>query len=229
MQNLAFTFNDKAILMRGLAAFFSGLLLALVLGWSFTDLLWSLWLSSLVVGGTYIVWSIVYNCDKHAPKHPKIKMFGILFGIGFFMIHFGGFHFGHSIFLNFIAPIGKDAIEAVKQGNGDVSFPDYIQIFKNYFWILPLAFFANIDLFKNPSKGPASAYGNVVKIHLLIFICVGLQSIKADNMVLYLVTYAFFFFPISLFFKKKEKFHGKEQGGMEGKDTGKATYIIRRR
>src|SRR4051812_16327886 len=97
-------------------AFAVGLGLAWWLRWSTTDLVWSLWLSSLVVGYSLIVWQITEPIrdliggiahDGGASglgagsKIGAIALFavGTLFGLAFFTVHFGGFHYVHSTFL----------------------------------------------------------------------------------------------------------------------------------
>lgn len=188
--------TKNAVLIRGLTAFFAGLALAVVLGWSLPDLIWSLWLSSLIVGFTYIVWSIFYTTADI--KVPYLRLVSVMAGVVFFMIHFGMFHFIHSVFLYEFVPIGEPLSD-------NLPVPDYLFIFKKYCWILPIAFFANIELFKNPQKGATAAYGNVIKIHLLIFIFAGMTAVKLNSFFLYLAAYSFFFFPLSLFFTGKKK------------------------
>jgi hypothetical protein len=49
-------------------AFAVGLAVAWVRGWSTTDLIWSLWLSSLVVGYALIVWAVA---------QPALELLGL--------------------------------------------------------------------------------------------------------------------------------------------------------
>src|SRR5687767_11809096 len=102
-------------------AFAIGLGLAWALKWRTTDLVWSLWLSSLVIGYALIVWTVSaplrelllnMHADRSGiagpgPKSVAIAIFGVgtLFGLAFFTVHFGGFHVGHSFFLNMLFPI----------------------------------------------------------------------------------------------------------------------------
>src|SRR5436190_23506804 len=51
-----------------LVAFLVGLAVAFALGWSTTDLIWSLWLSSLVVGYALIVWAVA---------QPALELLGL--------------------------------------------------------------------------------------------------------------------------------------------------------
>src|SRR3954471_4164703 len=93
-------------------AFIGGLAVAWWAGWATTDLVWSLWLSSLVVGYAMIVWMIfapavflgqqIGGSDTLTINGKKIALgalggsallLGGLFLLGFFTIHFGMFHF----------------------------------------------------------------------------------------------------------------------------------------
>src|SRR3954469_4512105 len=98
-------------------AFVVGLGMAWYFQWETRDLVWSLWLSSLVIGYAMIVWSIfgtgIFVAWK-AAREPNslqseskgkvaivgaILLGGGLFMLAFFTVHFGGFHYVHSVFL----------------------------------------------------------------------------------------------------------------------------------
>ena len=104
-------------------AFAGGLVLAWRGDWQTGDLIWSLWLSSLVVGYALIVWSLTAplrdlrrglaaETVQRTGLAPKLATFGVigagtLFGLVFFTVHFGGFHFVHSVFLNVFFPVSE--------------------------------------------------------------------------------------------------------------------------
>lgn len=105
-------------ILPDILAFAIGLALAYYLEWETTDLVWSLWLCSLVLGYTTILATIasggyiLANAVKHIDpirKHRKPVMIagigGGLFFLGFFSLHFCGFHAGHSVFLNQFFPV----------------------------------------------------------------------------------------------------------------------------
>lgn len=91
--------------------------------WETRDLVWSLWLSSLVVGYAMIVWTIFGPAlfvgtrawgDRAllegTAKGPlavggALFLVGGLFLLAFFTFHFGMFHFVHSVFLNMFFPV----------------------------------------------------------------------------------------------------------------------------
>lgn len=99
-------------------AFGIGLGTAYCLKWNTTDLVWSLWLCSLVLGyltllsavggGAYIGFHVIRQKEfKKAQRVPAI-LFGTavgLFFLGFFSLHFCGFHAGHSVFLRQFFPV----------------------------------------------------------------------------------------------------------------------------
>lgn len=101
-----------------LLAFIMGLGVAWFLKWETTDLVWSLWLCSLTLGyltllsglgaGAYVGLALIRQEDLKKEHRPKAILGGIaigLFFLGFFSIHFCGFHAGHSVFLRQFFPI----------------------------------------------------------------------------------------------------------------------------
>src|SRR3954464_16019791 len=95
-----------------------------------TDLVWSLWLSSLVVGYAIILWAIVRPCAQVATAalhdralvrqslsetSPRIMLLAgtigvivALFVLAFFTVHFVGFHYVHAGFLSTFFPLDGD-------------------------------------------------------------------------------------------------------------------------
>ncbi len=97
-------------------AFALGLGLAYAFKWTTTDLVWSLWLGSLVLGYLTLLSAIAGGAylGSYALRQAETKnrtglivigVLGGLFFLGFFSLHFCGFHAGHSVFLNSFFPI----------------------------------------------------------------------------------------------------------------------------
>lgn len=143
-----------------LLAFAGVLALAWVLDWKTTDLVWSLWLSSLVVGYAMIVWSIfgpVVLLGRGVIADQTIRingrevaagalgggalLAGGLFMLAFFTVHFGMFHFVHSIFLRAFFPL--DGARPAMPGLGF-----YLEVFRRYWVFLPLAFLSERQAFR---------------------------------------------------------------------------------
>lgn len=213
------------------AGFAAGLLLAWRQGWKTTDLVWSLWLSSLVVGYALIVWRIVGPACVELPQLWRdrallkqssaltavgmlLLVFAGLFMLGFFTVHFGGFHFGHSIFLAGFFPLVPD--------DGVPPWATYELVWSRYWIWLPVAFLAERAAFRRPVSGvPRAAdtavtpeairkrkaatavtgdammapYKNVVRMHLLIFFFAGAHYAGLENFWVYSVVYALYFCP----------------------------------
>ncbi|TNC86682.1 MAG: hypothetical protein CSH37_03680 [Thalassolituus sp.] len=105
-------------------AFCLGLALAWYTGWQTTDLIWSLWLSSLLIGCLTILLTIVgglglvSRLDRPSSEMPRkatllgVGVFGSLFLLVFFSLHFCGFHAGHASFLSSFFPV--PAVETVE-------------------------------------------------------------------------------------------------------------------
>jgi hypothetical protein len=137
-------------------AFSAGLAVAWWTGWTAGDLVWSLWLSSLVIGYSLILWTIgqpAFAISRGAWKdralmaqHPRsmlalgaILVVGVLFFVGFLTVHFGMFHYGHSQFLIWFFPI--DAGGGIGPGN-DAGMATYAEVMRRYWTFLPAAFLA---------------------------------------------------------------------------------------
>lgn len=204
-------------------AFALGLGVAWYLKWQTTDLVWSLWLSSLVVGYAMIVNNIFGPVLRIAwSARPRdgngargaVVMGGALVAgfamLAFFTFHFGFFHFVHSIFLNSFFPVTQNR-----------SFPDlasYLDVFRRYWYFIPAAAIAERRAFR-PKATPGvpnmsvqaadivrrkatadggsmmQPYRNVIRMHLLIFFFVLAHILSLDNFAVYAVVYAVYFFP----------------------------------
>lgn len=198
-ENAALDAVERAV-WPDLLLFGIGVAMAGWYGWDTAGLVWGLWLASLVVGYAIIVTHIVRQ-TRHGLTIPA--------GIGmllFFTIHFGGFHWGHSMFLDMFFPIeGSGSMRS-----GSPGLAQYVEVVQRAWWFVPLAFLAERDAFRadavvlgsrrsrgGPGNGRMSPYHNVVRLHLLIFFfafaaCVGLPAV-----LIYLVVYAVYFFPWS--------------------------------
>ena len=218
-------------------AFVLGLGVAWVAGWTTTDLVWSLWLSSLVVGYAMIVWTIVrpgIDLARAASRDRafthqiisahkgasiaglSVLVFGGLFMLAFFTVHFGGFHYVHSQFLHSFFPL--DAGDAGRVRTAGMA--TYLDVAQRYWLFLPAAFLAERagferrsapwskdDLSVTPAaiaarkaayakKGAMMApYRNVLRMHGLIFFFAFAHFTQLDGFLVYAVVYAVYFFP----------------------------------
>lgn len=109
--------NYQSVLID-LLSFAIGLFFAFTLKWKTQDFVWSLWLSSLVVGYASIITAIVglgfnqiyLSSKKEFSSNSTFKALAISLGLsafllGFFSLHFCGFHAGHAAFLSAFFPI----------------------------------------------------------------------------------------------------------------------------
>jgi hypothetical protein len=139
-----------------LVAFAVGLAVVWVRGWSTTDLIWSLWLSSLVVGYALIVWAVLqpalellglgwrHRAEVEASpawRDPVqrslflgIALVGAAFYLAFFTFHFGGFHFIQAKFLVDSYPLGFPY--------HDMNRATFVEVVRRYWPALPSAFLA---------------------------------------------------------------------------------------
>lgn len=151
-------------------AFAAGLGAAWWAGWTAADLVWSLWLSSLVVGYATMVWTIFRPgvdivrgvCQDRALVTQAlaqtriavtvvlILLLGALLVLAFFTLHFGMFHYVHSQFLASFFPIDTAAA-----GRGGITgMATYLEVARRYWWFLPAAFLAERGAFLRKPAAP---------------------------------------------------------------------------
>lgn len=209
-------------------AFALGLAVAWWAHWNAADLIWSLWLSSFVVGYATILWTIGFPCvafavlawkSRHGSNSsPRamllqwaIILIGGLFTLGFFTVHFGGFHYVHSQILLAFFPIDGPGITDA----GWASKATYLEVLRRYWVFLPSAFLSHRAVFlrtpmtldpdrvlsslagRDRGKGGALAepYKNVLRMHGLIFFFFFAHFAHLENFVIYTAIYAVYFFP----------------------------------
>lgn len=201
------------------------------LSWTTSDLVWSFWLSSITVGYLVIVTSALkiplslnaLLSHKDAVQTQNITKKQVLIGsvfisiflIGFFSVHFLGFHIGHSSFLKSAFPL--EGFSARSSGLIDLNYllalfkvliPLYwpmvlVSLFNKRELLLPARPEKDMQkLFKSFGLGP---YQNVIKIHFLIFILFGLKEAGIDKMITHLVVLLIFSinFPMPRIGKKR--------------------------
>lgn len=214
-----------------LLAFVAGLLLAASAGWDTTGLVWSLWLSSLVVGYAsllMLIGRLVWGTHETTPQAKAgadsswllscIFALGGLLLLAFFTVHFGGFHWGHSIFLGLFFPLdGSPPLS----GGSMLDADDYWEIVKRCWWFLPLAFVAERAAFipekrhggemtpeevsNRFGEGMLAPYRNVIRLHLLIFFFAFAFFAGLDGIWIFIVVYAVYFFPWRILKTLKKK------------------------
>ena len=199
-----------------------GLALAWWLKWQVRDLVWSLWLSSLLVGYAMIVWKIfgpvllVERAVAANGASPLARtalggafLLGGLFLLAFFTVHVGMFHFVHSVFLNAFFPVFSGREHGFPNGSL------YLHVLRAYWPFVLVAAVAERGAFRRPAPllvglgasiagGPAAKkfgddfmtpYKNVVRMHLLIFFFAFAHFARLENFFVYAVVYAVYFFP----------------------------------
>lgn len=200
------------------AGFALSLAMVAVFGWSTTDLVWSLWLSSLVLGMATI-WIGIARAPMPGPSGTVFV--GKAFGLAFFAVHFGGFHFVHSQFLAMFFPLGSGHGGGVFGGGNFGPFGDYGLVFATYWpWLLAAAIAERDKLVRawNPPAdsgsfdalrkaaaegsmprprlpGPLAAYANVIRMHMLIFFFAFTAAAGLGGFFVYAVVYAVYFWP----------------------------------
>lgn len=199
------------------AAFAAGLALAWWQGWNTTDLVWSLWLSSLTVGFAMIVWGLSMPARLHLrEKNPRAAVWaaiGAVVALAFFTVHYGIFHGAQAALLNLFMPV---------DGTGEhPEIATFWTVVGRYGWFVPLALLSERRGFVVPVMPPEpprtsvkaadiaarkarqgfgqdavfKPYLNVIRMHLLIFFFAFAHYAKLESFAVYAVVYAAYFFP----------------------------------
>jgi hypothetical protein len=122
-----------------------------------------------------------------------------IFMIAFFTIHFGGFHFVHSIFLNGFFPLLDDQPFGKTPTQTAVMFSDFIRISFRTYWPFIIAsaassFSVMISALKwERHDFMLEPYKNVIKMHLMIFIIALAGAAGLHHYVLYAALFLYFF------------------------------------
>lgn len=224
-------------ILPDILAFGIGLGMAYCLKWNTTDLVWSLWLCSLVLGyltllsaiggGAYVGFRAITHKDFKKALRVPAALVGTaagLFFLGFFSLHFCGFHAGHSVFLRQFFPI--EGMPSDGFGQAFMNPPLlWVLVFRHlmapYGLFLITAIIAErhhvflplIRAVKAVNSGAAARGGmgampanplgdamgrpyiNVVRMHLLIFFFAFCHALKIDSFLVYAVVYIVYFFP----------------------------------
>jgi hypothetical protein len=158
------TSTDWASALPDALAFVLGLAVARWSGWTTGDLIWSLWLSSLIVGYASIVWIIgvptvsllmaSWKSRREYGATPEqllilwaVALVVAGFMLAFFTVHFGGFHYVHSQFLLSFFPIEARGVGHSGWTNRAV----YLEVFRRYWIFLPSAFLSHRAAFQRTS------------------------------------------------------------------------------
>jgi hypothetical protein len=210
--------RNEAIL--DFAAFAGTVAIAVFQQWQAKDLVWSLWISSLVLGYAFIVTSALSvfsrpstpNSENAAarrslfaalPLPPALVFLGrclsVAFLLCFFTIHFGMFHFVHGLFLGMFFPLAD--WRPFGRTPDDVSsyFVWSIGLTARAYWpFIALSAVSRLGDFRNALKAPGGPnmsmpYANVVRMHLMIFIFAGLYGAGLAAYAVYPVLVLYFF------------------------------------
>lgn len=174
--------------------------------WSATDLVWSLWISSLLVGWAFIVVVLFVGNeggDVDGELGRVLGFLGALVALGFFTFHFGIFHYVHSVFLNQFFPLVDPSKGVLEGSGGPVWWAHVIGTAVERYWPFLVATVLSrradflVSVQADPDRGTTLGrpYRNVVRMHLLIFVFGGLEAAGLRGYAVYPVLF-FYFFPL---------------------------------
>lgn len=165
--------------------------------WQAHDIVWSMWVSSLIGGYLMIVISILQGLRQptdvlSSPESKAQKGLGqSLFLLLFFTLHFGGFHFVHGQIMQGFFPLADQ----------DLDFWSMLQKTVSDYWYFIVVAVLNLlpkvlDLWRSEDFGRPSfelPYKAVIRNHLMIFVVAFAQNFVASPVLLYLLLLLYFF------------------------------------
>ncbi len=202
------------------AAFAGTVALASLQRWQAKDLVWSLWISSLILGYAFIVtsaFSVFFrpstpdtaaSAARRAlfaafPVPPALVFLGkclsVVFLLVFFTIHFGMFHFVHGLFLNMFFPLAARGPLGGTPAGVSGYFLWSIGLTARAYWpFIAMSALSRLGDFGNALKAPGGPnmsmpYANVVRMHIMIFVFAGLYGAGLAGYAVYPVLVLYFF------------------------------------
>ena len=201
-----------------------------IMAWGPREVIWSLWASSLLVGGITLLLGIARKCffwvgpalrgERRRefdvkPRHILLLVAGSsaigLFLIAFFTVHFGMFHAVHSIFLNGFFPLVDNQSAA-----GDLpvilieNFLACVDAFPVFIGVCVAASvpgWLRGDHLDSAMTGP---YATVIKLHVTI-IAIGLADVAGLQAAAMIVFLAVFFLPVRAIFDTAREATGRAE------------------
>lgn len=198
-------FQNGILLDWGMFA--AGIAATWVMGWSTKDLLWGMWTTSLVSGVVFYSRGILRNKSFTTPVAAVFSGLALVFGLAFFLLHFGAFHYVYALILDLLIPIEPDP-GRIYIGNltwtnvREFSVMRTITVGLVQYWPLVLAtvvhqLFSPAPNLKSESES-FRPYMFVLKMHFLMFALGALYAIGLESFPVYIVVLLFFFMPSSL-------------------------------
>ena len=212
------------------------------MAWGPREVIWSLWATSLLVGGITLLLSILRKAfcwvgpalrgdvrnEKFAdvevrPWHIALLVFGSTVGaaffIGFFTVHFGMFHAGHSIFLNGFFPLVEN-----QAAPGDLprilieNFRACLDAFPVFIGVCVAASvpgWLRGDHLDAPLTAP---YATVIKLHITI-IAIGFADAAGQQAAALIVFLAVYFLPLRAVFDAAREATGRAENEHDSRTT----------
>ena len=188
-----------------LLAFIFSLSLAYVLGWSTKDLIWGLWLTSLLSGlSSFLIGFMrpVVRRGAHPVERLIFGAIGIL-GLSFFALHFGGFHYIYATMLHGLIPLEPQPNRVYLghlswTGTTPFSFFQSFTLALTNYWLFALVNMIHDyrqileDRIDAETLGP---YRSVLKLHILIMGLGLLWLIGIESFIVFTMVFALFYAP----------------------------------
>ena len=180
------------------------MVLAVTEAWNPSDIVWSLWTTSLALGYVYIIlWHIgpMLHRSQHRGRGGPFSLFTLVF----IFFHFSFFHFVHSVFLNQFFPNPLLNISPFPRGGiggiVDQFFTTLGSAFFIYWPFVLTSAFSRFDIYaealNDKNAQMMTPYKNVARMHIMIIVFGFMTVAGLTSYALYLVL-IFHFFPLNM-------------------------------
>ena len=167
-----------------------------------------LWLSSLCFGYLVMLSQALYTPFKVIrgifTEKQRFPWRSVVLGVGavfaffgfilaFFTFHFGAFHYAHGFILEGFFPI-----EGMSYPSGVFEFVSFVgALVSRYYGMVLASVLVQHRMILKPKglEHMSQPYRGVIKMHLMIFVFVGLSALGATNFLFYAATLFVCFFP----------------------------------
>jgi hypothetical protein len=213
---------------KALSFFVSSLAAAYLFGWNNTDLVWSFWTASFIVGNVALLRGLAspllfIKKKATAADWQQLGQAGVVKQIGMFVVaivllcghlafsafmvlHFSVFNFGQAWVLQALFP--HPGLAAAMEGDLAPGALEVARILLGSYWFIVLQKLLFDRMAPDTADGEADPdigewvkrpYLQVARMQLLIFAVVGLNALDAPQFLVYVIIFTIFFFPLEVF------------------------------
>ncbi|HEY4611398.1 MAG TPA: DUF6498-containing protein [Bacteroidota bacterium] len=197
--------GSPQLALLDILTFLASMVITYALGWSTKDLVWSFWTSSLISGSAiqlYMKLAPAYKRNTNAAEWAFTAI-GTIFGMAFFSVHFGAFHYVFASMLDMFMPLtphpGRVYVGHLTW-QGDIGFDFFATLSIAVFSYWPFALISIAHDYKAFQTVPAKdqyfePYKKILRIFFVMFLLGGLYELGLESFLSYTLILVLYFAP----------------------------------